>query len=258
MQMPCWILVDQDASKLALAVGQEDVARASTEIEEYEFELQAERLNARAGRSLPSYGTAPWLALVYALTLYLCFFVQTSDPAFEQRLISDNFKLIDDGENYRAAGALLLHGDLFHLLGNIAFGIVFGLLVATSIGGFTGWILIAVSGIVGNYINAHHFYPGQHRSLGASTAVFGALGILTGYGLIAAFLSPKTAPWARVIIPIAGGFALLSYLGIGDEQTDIMAHFYGFAVGAPLGFLAGWVRILRDGELPAGEQIEVA
>ncbi len=88
-----------------------------------------------------------------------------------------------------------------------------------------------------------------HRSLGASTAVFGALGILTGYGIIAAFLSPKSAPWARAILPIAGGFALLGWFGLGGPEVDIMAHIYGFACGIPLGFVSGWMRILR-GEQP--------
>ena len=71
------------------------------------------------------------------------------------------------------------------------------------------------------------------------------MGILAGYGLIAAFLSPRTAPWARAIIPMAGGFALLGFYGFGTGNTDVMAHVLGYAVGMPLGFVAGWIRIMR-------------
>ena len=168
------------------------------------------------------------------------------------RYLNDSIAILERGEYYRAATSLLLHGDSFHMGSNLCTGVIFGLLVAMSIGARTGWILIALSGFLGNLINVYHFdaLGTTHRSLGASTAVFGALGILSGYGLIAAFLSPRNAPWARAILPIAGGFALLAWLGFGGGNTDVMAHVFGFAVGAPLGFVAGWIRILRNQAQP--------
>lgn len=251
MQMPCWIshraLPDGEVS-YALSVLPEDASKARREIGAYADEV-AEELARPPGRELPTFPAAIWLAYLYVLVLLLGYWAQTRDPEIGPRFLADNVAIIERGEIFRTATALLLHGDLFHLLGNIVFGVGFGLLVANSLGGFTGWGLILLSGALGNLINAHHYYPEVHRSLGASTAVFGALGLLSGYGMAAAFLAPRTAPWARAILPIAGGLALLGYYGLGGENTDVMAHIYGFAVGLPLGLTAGWIRILRRGAI---------
>lgn len=244
MQLPCWILKPAGAeSGYELAVSAADAHRAGAEVRAYEKDtLEAD---SAPGRPLPGFLPGRWLAFLYALGLFICYLQQTAQPQFEEQCISDNIAIIEGGQVYRAATALLLHADDFHLFGNLIFGVGFGLLVASSIGPLTGWLLIFLSGFIGNLINAHHYYPEIHRSIGASTAVFGALGILTGYGIIAAFLSPKSAPWARAILPIAGGFALLGWFGLGGPEVDIMAHVYGFGAGIPLGFAAGWIRILQ-------------
>lgn len=249
MRMPCWISQDRaSVGDYELSVAPGDADRAGAELQAYHRDtLEAQ---AEPGRPLPSYPLGRWLAFSYALALLLCFIEQGRRGEFEARFISDNLAIIDGGQSYRAATALFLHADDFHLFGNVIFGVGFGLLVCSSIGAWTGWALILLSGILGNLINAHHYYPELHRSLGASTAVFGALGILTGYGIIAAFLSPKSAPWARAILPIAGGIALLGWFGLGGPEVDIMAHIYGFASGIPLGFASGWVRILRGERQP--------
>ena len=244
MQLPCWILrPDVAGGGYDLAVVAADAERASAELQAYEDDARA--AVAEPGRQLPGFPPGRWLAFGYALVLLLCYLEQGRRGGFEERFISDNQAIIERGESYRAATALFLHADDFHLFGNVIFGAGFGLLVCVSIGRWTGWGLILLSGFLGNLINAHHYYPEPHRSLGASTAVFGALGILTGYGLIAAFLSPRSAPWPRAILPIAGGIALLGWFGLGGPEVDIMAHVYGFACGIPLGFVAGWVRILH-------------
>ncbi|MGI9239829.1 MAG: rhomboid family intramembrane serine protease [Verrucomicrobiales bacterium] len=247
MQFPCWISQDRSqAGGYELAVEPADVPRASAELRAY----RQDTLDAQTepGRPLPSFPHGRWLAFAYALALLLCFMEQGRDAEFEERFISDNLAIIDLGQRYRAATALFLHADDFHLFGNVIFGVGFGLWVCSSVGAWSGWALILLSGVLGNLINAHHYYPDLHRSLGASTAVFGALGILTGYGIIAAFLSPRSAPWARAILPIAGGIALLGWFGLGGPEVDIMAHVYGFACGIPLGFAAGWIRIIRGEE----------
>ena len=246
MRMDCWLLSPSaENPNFQLAVRPADAARAHAEIAAYqqeEIDLEQSPI-----RELPSFSFGRWFAFFYALILVLCFIQQTRDLQFEQSLISDSRAIIEDGKTYLAVSALFLHGDTFHLGSNIFFGIIFGILVANALGPKTGWALILLSGSLGNLINAWHYYPVPHFSLGASTAVFGALGLLAGYGLIAAFLSPKSAPWARAILPIAGGLALLGWLGLGGSdprQVDVMAHIFGFAVGIPLGFAAGAIRIL--------------
>ena len=40
-------------------------------------------------------------------------------------------------------------------------------------------------------------------------------------------------------VPFGGGVALLAFLGMGGERTDIFAHFAGFASGCLFGLVFG-------------------
>ena len=79
-------------------------------------------------------------------------------------------------------------------------------------------------------------------SLGASTAVFGAVGVLTGSEVVRRHLLRQRR--LRRAAPVLVGFLLLSYLGMGGAEnrettTDVSAHLTGMlagvAIGAPLG-----------------------
>jgi membrane associated rhomboid family serine protease len=65
--------------------------------------------------------------------------------------------------------------------------------------------------------------------------VFTALGLIAAYGW-RRHLRDWT-PWIRNASPLFAGVALLAFTGTGGENTDILAHFIGFAVGAALGAL---------------------
>jgi rhomboid protease GluP len=43
----------------------------------------------------------------------------------------------------------------------------------------------------------------------------------------------------RVLLPLGGGLALLSFFGTGGERTDLGAHLFGFSAGLGLGAAAG-------------------
>ncbi len=90
--------------------------------------------------------------------------------------------MIDGGEWWRPFTSLFLHADFNHLLGNVCFGVIFCVLVAHSVGPVLGWVLILASGVMGNILTAGWYYPERFQSVGASTATFGALGILVGLG----------------------------------------------------------------------------
>jgi membrane associated rhomboid family serine protease len=79
-----------------------------------------------------------------------------------------------------------------------------------------------------------------HRSIGASTAVFAALGLTAGFVWRAKLMSQER--WSYRIAPIVGGLALLMYTGTGDENTDIGAHLMGFVCGFTGGMLLTRVR----------------
>lgn len=144
--------------------------------------------------------------------------------------------LILDGAWWRTLTALTLHADLGHLLGNLGFGAAFGLLAAQLLGSGLAWLAILATGALGNWASAMIQGP-EHAAVGASTAVFGALGLLAGH-------TQRTRPpgWRfglRRWAPVAAGVMLLAFLGLGGEHTDVWAHVAGFALGAGLGFALG-------------------
>jgi rhomboid protease GluP len=138
------------------------------------------------------------------------------------------------GEWWRVLTALTLHGDMLHLLSNLAFGALFGFPAARLFGPGVAWLLILVGGALAYAIDAL-LHPPQHHLLGASTAVFTALGLIAAYGWKRHLREWK--PWMRNASPLVAGVALLAFTGTGGENTDILAHFIGFAVGAGLGAL---------------------
>jgi rhomboid protease GluP len=139
------------------------------------------------------------------------------------------------GEWWRAFTALTLHADLEHLAANLFFGGVFGWFAGRSLGSGVAWLLILLAGASGNIVNVLILGPG-HRAIGASTAVFAALGLLGSLGWAGRRGSAqgKIFRWGPVIAAVA----LLAYTGAGGERTDIGAHIWGFAAGLGTGWLA--------------------
>ena len=95
--------------------------------------------------------------------------------------------------------------------------------------------------MLGNLLVAF-FYRGAHISVGASTAIFGALGVLGGLQFVR-WLAGRRAPGGRrralsVIAACLGVFAMLG-VGAKNGTTDVLAHLFGMASGLVLGLLAG-------------------
>ncbi len=134
-------------------------------------------------------------------------------------------------EWWRAITALTLHADTGHLASNLAFGGFFGFFLGRYFGPGVAWLAILCAGITGNVLNAA-IQPGDHRSIGASTAVFGALGLLTAYTWRR---GPGHAPLRTRLAPIVAGIALLAFTGTGGENTDVIAHLTGFITGFGIG-----------------------
>jgi membrane associated rhomboid family serine protease len=132
------------------------------------------------------------------------------------------------GEWWRVVTALTLHADTMHLLGNVVGMGVLGTAVCRMLGPGLGMLLVLVAGAGGNLLNSV-LRDTAHVSVGASTAIFGAVGILVGLAILRA-RSPRRRPW----VPLAAGLALLGFLGTG-EHADLAAHFFGFQVGIGLG-----------------------
>lgn len=140
------------------------------------------------------------------------------------------------GEWWRAITALTLHADLPHLVGNIMFGTLYGLFAGRLVGSGVAWFTIVVAGALGNLANTL-LLESTHRSIGASTAVFAALGLVAGFVWRGRFLSQER--WVYRWGPVVGGLALLMFTGTGslEQNTDTGAHLTGFLAGFGGGLL---------------------
>jgi len=147
--------------------------------------------------------------------------------------------LIRNGEWWRTITALTLHADLRHIVGNIVFGALFGLFAGRLLGSGVAWLAILLAAAAGNALNTL-LLESAHRSIGASTAVFAALGIVAGFVWRGKFMSQER--WPYRIGPVVGGFALLMFTGTGDANTDIGAHLMGFLCGFTGGMLLTMAR----------------
>ena len=142
------------------------------------------------------------------------------------------------GELWRTVTALSLHANLAHVLSN-AIGIAIFLGALSSILGLgLASALVLLAGAGGNLVNAL-IHGSAHVSIGASTSVFGAVGMLGGLGL--ARRGRRKVPKRRAWVPVAAALALLAMLGTGGERVDILAHLFGFLFGGILGVLFAFI-----------------
>jgi len=142
--------------------------------------------------------------------------------------------LIRGGEWWRTITALTLHSGARHLIGNIVFGVLFGLFAGRLMGSGVAWLAIVAAAATGNAANTL-LLDSAHRSIGASTAVFAALGLVAGFVWRGQFMAQDR--WSYRFGPVVGGLALLMYTGTGGPDTDIGAHLLGFVCGFLTGML---------------------
>ncbi|MHC5212665.1 MAG: rhomboid family intramembrane serine protease, partial [Planctomycetota bacterium] len=192
------------------AVENRDVARADDEL---------------ASRVSPVPGLLAWVSILVAA--YVCERMQSAGLDWWGAGIADATR-IRGGEWWRAVTALTLHDDFAHLAGNLVFGALFVGALCPVAG--TGLTLLAtlVTGTAGNLLNAA-LQPDGHRSLGASTAVFSALGLLAAlqWRRRARLRSGRLRRWT----PVVAALLLLAYLGASGARVDVLAHVTGLACG---------------------------
>ena len=146
------------------------------------------------------------------------------------------------GEWWRTITALTLHADFLHLLSNLFYGAFFIAFACHLVGTGVGLLSVLLSGIIGTVLNAVVQDP-SHLSVGASTSVFGAIGVY------AAFLwaDRRRRKFASIYVwaPILVGLSLLATYGIPDLQStpgsrvDVVAHATGFVSGMLIGAYLG-------------------
>ena len=224
---------------MALYVAHEDAVRANDELAAYDSENRERPPDRDWLRpALPRVE----VAMVYWVVL-LFFFAAARHQAFSFDWFGEGAAqtgLMLKGEWWRAVTALCLHADGAHLLGNLVFGTVFLMLLSQVTGAGVAALTIITAGAAGNVLSALVRSP-EHTSIGASTAIF------AGIGLLAALRQARRQHFEfsalRNWTPVAGGLALLTFLGLSGENTDILAHVLGFGFGIAAGWvLARWDR----------------
>jgi rhomboid protease GluP len=153
-----------------------------------------------------------------------------------------NAALVRQGQWWRAWTALTLHLDPAHIAANIGAGAWFGYLAGRLLGPGTAWALVVMGAGAANWLEAL-LAPADHRAVGASTAVFTALGLMAAYSWRARHTMSQRP--AQRYGPLFAGVVLLGWLGTSGEHTDVMAHLLGFAVGGVLGALIAAPRVQR-------------
>jgi len=186
-----------------------------------------------------AFGPIRSFSAAYAALLLVAVQLAVTSDRHQQQLVAAfgaDARQIMTGQIYRCITALLLHAGWPHLLGNVAATIVFGTFTAGIYGWGIGWILIVLSGAQGNFLTAW-WYENNHLSVGASTAVFAALGLCAA-ATFRHHLKHRTERW-RSWLPLAGGLALVGWLGT-SPQSDLIAHLTGFLSGIFYGVLYAW------------------
>ena len=227
----------QTSDGVVVSVPEAEVSRALVSLSDYDRE-NPQKLVERiepigSGTLVGGIAVGLMLALFYSITVQwlpaLSWFARGGADA--ERILQ--------GELWRTVTALTLHADVAHVLSN---GIAAGLFLSavnSIVGVGIGGALVLLSGAGGNLVNAM-LHGSPHVSVGASTAVFGAVGLLGSLGL--ARRRRNALSGRRVWLPVAAALALLGMLGSSGQRVDIWAHLLGLVVGAIIGLLFGLVK----------------
>jgi membrane associated rhomboid family serine protease len=215
---------------IVLSVPQAEADRALASLSAYDGE-NAAKLAERVEPTQPG----NWFASVAAALILLIFFFVTVHwlpaPNWFARGSADAGSILH-GEIWRTVTSLTLHADVAHALSNaVAVALFLGVL-SSMVGAGPAAALVLLAGAGGNLMDAF-LHGSPHVAVGASTAVFGAVGVLGSLGM--ARRSQRALSRWRAWLPIAAALALLGMLGSGGERVDIWAHLCGLLAGIVLG-----------------------
>lgn len=220
----------------SLTIGDADAERAEAALQAFEREnpLLVKRPRAQPA---PSEGVATGVIFGLAILAFHIWTGPESDNPWFVRGSADAARIVG-GEWWRAISALTLHADAGHAAGNALLGGLLLALLARRVGaGLAAWAML-LSGVLGT-LAAAEFMRRQFVSVGASTAVFGALAELAA--LQAADPDERRRAW----IPLGAGLALLGFLG-SSKRADLAGHLCGFAAGVAIGFVVARLPRLRS------------
>jgi membrane associated rhomboid family serine protease len=217
----------------ALIVDEGDGARAEAAVAAFERENPPPAPRERAPWSSTSSVACGMVFFLALLAFHVWTGPQRDDSAWFSRGSADAASIVG-GETWRAITALTLHADAGHAVGNAVLGGLLLALLARALGPGMAVMLLLLAGAGGTFLAAQ-LVRRDFVSVGASTAVFGALGSL------AALPQHRRRPW----VPLGAGVALLAFLGT-SKRADLAGHLCGFVLGLVLGAGVSLLRPLRS------------
>jgi membrane associated rhomboid family serine protease len=170
------------------------------------------------------------------------FWAWQQDPKFVGQNILFSLNNLQNGRFWTLLAALLVHGSLLHLFGNVLFLFVFGGTLQRSIGPGK-YLMVFLTGGIAGFVLSLPFVAANSGMLGASAAIFTVAAcvmlvrplkfswlFLAPQGLVAIlyFLYNVLVIYDPKIIP---GY---------DPQVGYIAHVIGFVIGIPFGI--AWSR----------------
>jgi membrane associated rhomboid family serine protease len=162
----------------------------------------------------------------FFLLFFILFFIFTSKKVyFWSTLGGNDAYLLINGEFWRGITSLSLHADIVHLSSNLLFFVILLKPLIYFLGEGKAWFLVVLSGFIGNVI-ADYIYQLNHISIGFSTSVFGAIGILSVFN----FYGKEETSLTGKLLPFGAALGLFAFTGIG-KNVDVIAHFTGLISG---------------------------
>ncbi|PTX96606.1 rhomboid family intramembrane serine protease [Opitutus sp. ER46] len=174
--------------------------------------------------------------LLWALLVLLAFWAQARVPAVAWGALDAQAVFVRH-EWWRPVTALFLHADAGHILANGISGVFVLAAVLATLGRARGWLAVAGASILGNVAAVSVHFGGTYRSVGASTLVFAALGLLTGHAVRQMATATGGGRGRAMAAPLAAGVTVLALYGAGGVHVDVLAHLTGFAAGVGIGLL---------------------
>jgi rhomboid protease GluP len=106
------------------------------------------------------------------------------------------------------------------------------------LGGGLALLATLLAGICRQPSDRFHLFKTSHNVVGASTATFGALGVLGGLQFVRRFHVRSVGRVRRAMLGVAAALGLFAMLGMG-ERSDVVAHAGGLGFGILFGVLLG-------------------
>ena len=172
---------------------------------------------------------SPLIILIVPILFYFWSMADIFDPWAIRQAGKSIAANILDGEWWRCITALTLHANAKHFLSNIISGYFILNLLFLRRNPIKASAVVLLAAISANFFVAFTIKE-SFSSLGFSTYVFASLGALALVEAIEATKNDLDVSMWRKLQPLYSAFLIAVMLGVG-ENSDILAHFYGFILG---------------------------